>query len=114
MLVMVFVLPLHTVFLSQAISWKPFLVLLLAIAVFDLVAGWAVVRRVPDRQFRVAERHTVVLDDRFGESQPEMSIDPVVERGPAYAIEIVVELRQDGCLDPVRLAEQLVELLELR
>jgi hypothetical protein len=46
MLVMVFVLPLHTVFLSQWISWKPFLIVLLAIAVFDLVAGWAA-RRWP-------------------------------------------------------------------
>ena len=41
MLVMVFFLPLHTVFLSQWISWKPFLIVLLAIAVFDLAAGWA-------------------------------------------------------------------------
>ena len=44
MLLMVFVLPLHTFFLSQWISWKPFLVLLVAIAVFDLVAGWAAKR----------------------------------------------------------------------
>jgi hypothetical protein len=46
MLLMVFVLPLHTVFLSQWISWKPFLVLLVAIAVFDLVDGWTA-RRWP-------------------------------------------------------------------
>lgn len=46
MLLMVFALPLHTLFLSQWISWKPFLILLVAIAVFDLADGWSA-RRWP-------------------------------------------------------------------
>ena len=36
---LVAVLPLHTVYLSAWISWKPFLVLLAVLAVWDLVAG---------------------------------------------------------------------------
>jgi hypothetical protein len=38
-LVMVAVLPLHTVFLSAWISWKPFLVALIVLALMDLVEG---------------------------------------------------------------------------
>jgi hypothetical protein len=38
-LVMVAVLPLHTVFLSAWISWKPFLVVLIVLALMDLVEG---------------------------------------------------------------------------
>ena len=38
-LVLVFVLPVHTVFLSAWISWKPFLILLIAIVAGDVVDG---------------------------------------------------------------------------
>ena len=51
-LVMVGVLPLHTVFLSAWISWKPFLVVLIVLAGMDLVEGtrartWPWERAVP-------------------------------------------------------------------
>jgi len=39
-LALVAVLPLHTFYLSAWISWKPYLVLLAAVVVLDLVAGW--------------------------------------------------------------------------
>jgi O-antigen ligase len=45
-LAMVAVLPLHTLFLSAWISWKPYLVLVIVIAVLDLV-DWASSRRYP-------------------------------------------------------------------
>ena len=38
-LVMVAVLPLHTVFLSAWISWKPYLVLVGVLAIWDLIEG---------------------------------------------------------------------------
>ncbi|GMQ85590.1 MAG: hypothetical protein BMS9Abin07_1157 [Acidimicrobiia bacterium] len=37
---LVFVLPLHTVFLSAWVSWKPFLILLIVLGAWDLVEGF--------------------------------------------------------------------------
>ena len=43
---LVFVLPLHTVFVSAWVAWKPFLILLIALAAWDVVDGIRV-RRWP-------------------------------------------------------------------
>ena len=70
---------------------------------------------VPHRQFVSGERLEVLFDELlFCEPQVEVLIEPGVHGGSRGVVVVVGKLRERRCFDEIRVAEERVQLLELR
>ncbi|HSJ29478.1 MAG TPA: O-antigen ligase family protein [Acidimicrobiia bacterium] len=103
-LVMVAVLPLHTVFLSAWISWKPFMAILVVLAVWDLVE-MVRTRRFPYRWPVVVALSVFFLAVAIGFPAPEYR-DRFFRLGLALVVGGLVMLVTDRSLRPDGMADR--------